>query len=49
MVENVKEVYPKTEEWCAKIRQIVEERIADGEPEFISREKKMLEVNNDKI
>ena len=34
---------PKTEEWCAKIRQIVEERIADGEPEFISREKKALE------
>ena len=27
----------------------VEDRIADGEPEFISREKKMLKVNDDKI
>ncbi|MBR4145937.1 MAG: DUF402 domain-containing protein [Lachnospiraceae bacterium] len=34
---------PKTEEWCAKIRQIVEDRIVNGEPELISREKKALE------
>ena len=33
----------KTEEWSAKIRRIVEDRIVNGEPELISREKKALE------
>lgn len=32
----------KTERWCTNLRKLVEDRIAAGEPEFISREKKAL-------
>jgi predicted RNA-binding protein associated with RNAse of E/G family len=32
----------KTEAWCTRIRRFVEEKIQNGEPEFISREKKAL-------
>ena len=33
----------KTERWCTNLRKFVEDRIAAGEPEFISREKKALQ------
>ena len=33
----------KTERWCTKLRKMVEDRIAAGEPELISREKKKLQ------
>ena len=33
----------KTERWCTKLRKLVEDRIAAGEPELISREKKKLQ------
>ena len=36
----------KTERWCTKLRKLVEDRIAAGEPELISREKKKLQSEN---
>ena len=33
----------KTEAWCTRIRKLVEEKIENGEPELISREKKALQ------
>ncbi len=39
----------KTEIWCTKIRRLVEEKIENGEPEFISREKKALACQSGKV
>ena len=36
----------KTEKWCTHIRRLVEDRIAAGEPELISHEKKTLQSKN---
>ena len=37
----------KTDEWCAKIRQLAEDRIADGEPITMCREVRELKPEKD--
>ena len=44
VLEKLTSDITKTEEWCAKIRQIAEDRIENGEPEHISREKKEKQI-----